>query len=175
LGTVLKISPVVAVPLLALRRQWRRLAAYVAGVIGFTGVSIWRLGWQTNLTWVTGIYPAISSGLGNIANRSFAGLVDALCGPKYFANFMNATEWPVPPGLALIEKACSLAIGLGFIFWCWRKRKDAKGLVVELVLLPLVGFRVDSAAGSACHKALLPRRTRRVRLTGFNPFAILGD
>ena len=138
LGTVLKISPVVAVPLLALRRQWRWLAAYVVGVVAFTGVSIWRLGWQTNLTWLTAIYPSISSGLGNHINRSFAGLVDALCGPRYFATLTTTTEWPIPPGLSLFEKACSLAIGLGFIFWCWRKRRDAKGLVDELILLPLV-------------------------------------
>ena len=33
LGTVLKIAPVVAVPFLALRRQWRWLAAYMVGVV----------------------------------------------------------------------------------------------------------------------------------------------
>ena len=27
---------------------------------------------------------------------------------------------------------------LGFLFWCWRKRSDAKGLIGELILLPLV-------------------------------------
>jgi len=138
LGTVLKVSPVVAVPLLALRRQWRWLAAYVAGVVAFTAVSIWGLGWQTNLTWLTAIYPSISSGAGNCFNRSLAGLVDALCGPPYFANLVNAMQWRVPPGLSLFEKACSLAMGLGFIFWCWRKRRDAKGLIDELILLPLV-------------------------------------
>jgi alpha-1,2-mannosyltransferase len=138
LGTALKVSPVVAVPLLLLRRQWRWLTAYVAGVIAFTGISIWRLGWQTHVTWLTAIYPCISTGLGNNINRSFAGLVDVLVGPKYFASQLTATEWPVPHGLGLIEKACSLAIGLGFIYWCWRRRKDAKGLVEELVLLPLV-------------------------------------
>jgi len=138
LGTVLKISPLVAVPLLALRRQWRWLAAYVMGVVAFTGISIWRLGWQTHLTWLTAVYPSISSGVGNIVNRSFAGLVDALCGPKYFASLSTAIQWPVPHGLALFEKACSLAVGLGFIFWCWRIRKDAKGLTQELILLPMV-------------------------------------
>jgi len=138
LGTVLKVSPVVAVPLLALRRQWRWLAAYVAGIVAFTGASIWTLGWQTNRTWLKAIYPSISSGLGNILNRSFAGLVDALCGPRYFANLTATTEWPVPRGLSLFEMACGLAIGLGFIFWCWRRRRDAKGLVDELILLPLV-------------------------------------
>jgi len=138
LGTVLKVSPIVAVPLFVLRRQWRWLAAYVAGVLAFTGVSIWQLGWRNNLTWLTAIYPSISSGVGNIVNRSFAGLVDALCGPRYFASLSAAIQWPVPHGLALFEKACSLAIGLGFIFWCWRKRKDAQGLIDELVLLPMV-------------------------------------
>jgi alpha-1,2-mannosyltransferase len=138
LGTALKISPVVAVPFLALRRQWRWLAAYVAGLVAFTGISIWQLGWQTHLIWLRDIYPCISSGLGNNINRSFAGLIDVLCGPRYYATQFTATEWPVPPGLSLFEKACGLAIGLGFFFWCWRKRKDAKGLVDELILLPLV-------------------------------------
>ncbi len=138
LGTVLKVSPIVAVPLLALRRQWRWLAAYASGVAGFMGCSIWALGWHTNFTWLTAIYPAISSGLGNTSNRSLAGLIDAICGPKYFANLNDATEWPVPHGLSLFEKACSLAIGLVFLYWCWRKRRDAKGLVDELILLPLV-------------------------------------
>jgi alpha-1,2-mannosyltransferase len=138
LGTVLKIQPVVAVPLLALRRQWRWLGAYVAGVVAFTGISIRGLGWQTNVTWLTAIYPNISSGVGSLYNRSFAGLVNALCGPPYFATLFSETEAPVPPGLGLFEKACSAAMVLGFIFWCWRKRRDAKGLMDELILLPLV-------------------------------------
>ena len=138
LGTVLKVSPAVAVPFLALRRQWRWLAAYLMGVVAFTGVSIWRLGAQTNLTWLTAIYPSISSGVGNIYNRSLAGLVDVLCGPPYSVPPSLHSEWPVPFALSLFEKGCSLAVGLGFLFWCWRKRKDGKGLVDELILLPLV-------------------------------------
>jgi hypothetical protein len=138
LGTALKVSPVAAVPILVLRRQWRWLAGYVAGIIAINGVSIWRLGWQTHLTWLTAIYPAISSGVGNNYNRSFAGLVDSLCGPKYFATLASSTEWPIPPGLSMFNKACSLAIGLGFLFWCWQNRKDAKGLIDQLILLPLI-------------------------------------
>lgn len=138
LGTALKVSPIVAVPFLILRRQWQWLAGYVAGVGAFTGISVWALGWRTNLTWLMGIYPSISSGVGSISNRSLAGLINVLVGPSYFATFYTDTEWAVPHGLALFEKVCSLAIGSGFIFWCWRKRKDARGLVNELVLLPLV-------------------------------------
>ncbi len=138
LGTALKVAPIIAVPLLVVRRQWRWLAAYVSGVVGFTAISVWQLGWQTNLTWLAAIYPSISSGVGNIVNRSFAGFIDALRGPRYFASFTDAIQWPVPPGLALLERICSVLICLGFVFWCWRTRKDAKGLVHELILLPLV-------------------------------------
>jgi hypothetical protein len=138
LGTVLKISPVVAVPFLVLRRKWRWLAAYGAGVAAFTGISIWRLGWQTHVTWFTDIYPCISSGVGNSSNRSFAGLLNALCGPPYVNTLTNIFEWPVPHGLALFEKACSVTMILGFLFWCWRKKRGAGGLVDELILLPIV-------------------------------------
>jgi hypothetical protein len=60
-----------------------------------------------------------------------------LFGPRYFAT-LTTTEWPVPPGLSLFEKACSVLILIGFLFWCWRKTRDAKGLAEELILLPLV-------------------------------------
>jgi hypothetical protein len=138
LGTALKVSPVFAVPLLALRRQWRWLAGYVVGIAIFTGLSIWVLGWQTNWTWLMGIYPGISSGVGSVFNRSLAGFIDALVGPRYSATLYTATQWAIPPRLILFEKACGAAISLGFFFWCWRKRKDAKGLIDELILLPLV-------------------------------------
>jgi hypothetical protein len=134
----LKVSPIVVVPFLALRRQWRWLAAYALGVLALTGISIWRLGWQTHLIWLTKIYPSISPGLGNGDNRSLAGLIDVLCGPKYFATLYTNTQWPVPPGLSLFENGCSLAIGLGFLFWCARRGNAARGLVHELILLPLV-------------------------------------
>ena len=127
-----------AVPFLALRRQWRWLIAYVFGLISFTAVSVWRLGWQTHLIWLTSIFPSISSGLGNIYNRSLAGLLDALSAPGYSAPPGPHSEWVVPPELSHFEKALSLAMVLAFLIWCWRKRKDAGGLIDELVLLPLV-------------------------------------
>ena len=36
-----------------------------------------------------------------------------------------------------------LAAGLGFFYWCWRKRKDAQELVYELTLLPVVFLLVS--------------------------------
>ena len=45
---------------------------------------------------------------------------------------------PFLPDWVCSRKLAALAIGLGFIFWCWRKRRDAKGLIDELILLPLI-------------------------------------
>jgi hypothetical protein len=138
LGTALKVSPVAAVPFLIVRRQWRWLAAYVGGLALLTGLSVWQLGWPTHLTWLRDIYPCISPGLGNYVNRSLAGLLDALCGPKYVVTQLTATEWPIPTGLAWCEKVLGSAIGLAFLYWCWRRTKRSAGVVEDLVLLPLV-------------------------------------
>jgi alpha-1,2-mannosyltransferase len=138
LGTVLKVVPIVAVSLFILRRQWRWLGAYVAGAAAFTGVSIWQLGWRTNLQWLTAVYPSIASGVGTVSNRSLAGLLNLIGVPHYFPILYADTGWPVPAGLALLEKVCSVAILLGFYFWCWRRRRDGQGLIDELILLPLL-------------------------------------
>jgi hypothetical protein len=50
LGTVIKVARAVAVPLLALRRQWRWLVAYGVWLIALTGISVWRLGWHGRTT-----------------------------------------------------------------------------------------------------------------------------
>jgi alpha-1,2-mannosyltransferase len=134
LGTVIKLAPAVAVPLLALRRQWRWLVAYAVCVIGLTGISVWRLGWQNNLTWLTAVYPGISCGVGNSDNRSLPGLIDALYAPGCVAS----SQCPVPAGLCLFHKACGVAVILVFLFWCWKKSKDASGVINELIVLPLV-------------------------------------
>ena len=134
LGTVLKLAPAVAVPLLALRRQWRWLVAYAVWVTGLAGVSVWRLGWQNNLTWLTAVYPGISCGVGNSDNRSLPGLIDALYAP----GCVVSSQCPVPAGLCLFYKACGVAAILVFLFWCWKKSKDASGVIDELIVLPLV-------------------------------------
>jgi len=134
LGTVIKLAPAVAVPLLALRRQWRWLVAYAVWVIVLTGISVWRLGWQNNLTWLTAVYPGISCGVGNSDNRSLPGLIDALYAP----GCVVSSQCPVPAGLCLFYKAFGVAAILVFLFWCWKRSKDASGVIVELTVLPLV-------------------------------------
>jgi hypothetical protein len=40
--------------------------------------------------------------------------------------------------LCLFYKAFGVAAILVFLFWCWKKSKDASGVIDELILLPLV-------------------------------------
>jgi hypothetical protein len=110
------------------------LFAYGVWLIALTGISIWRLGWQNNLTWLTVVYPGISCGVGYAENLSFAGLMDALYAPGCVAS----SHCPVPEGLCLFYKAGGAAVILAFLFWCWKKSKDASGVIDELIVLPLV-------------------------------------
>jgi alpha-1,2-mannosyltransferase len=133
-GTVIKVAPAIAVPLLALRRQWRWLAAYGVCLIALTGISVWRLGWRNNLTWLTAVYPDISCGVGISENRSLPGLIDALYAP----GCVVSSHCPVPEGLCLFHKAFAVVVILIFLFWCWEKSKHASGVIDELVVLPLI-------------------------------------
>ena len=127
LGTVLKVSPVVAVPLLALRRQWRWLAAYVAGVVAFTGISIWRLGWQTNLTWLTAIYPSISSGWEISPTAPSPALSMRCAAPRISTTLTTATEWPVPPGLSSVREGLQPGDRAGLHFLVLAKKEGRQG------------------------------------------------
>ena len=138
LGTVIKVAPAFAVPLLVIRRQWRWLAGYAVCAMGFTGLSVWRVGWQNHMIWLKKVYPALSCGIGVLDNRSLPGLIDLFspgCLPAGFC--------PVPGGVCMFNKVAGLAVGLGFFYWCWRKSKDAQGLAHELTLLPLVFLLVS--------------------------------
>jgi len=90
--------------------------------------------WQNNLTWLTRVYPGISCGVGYSGNHSLAGLIDALYAPGCVVTL----QFPLPEGLCLFHKACGVAVILAFLFWCWKKSKDASGVIDELIVLPLI-------------------------------------
>lgn len=133
LATAIKVSPIFAVPLLALRRQWRWLFAYALASAALLALSGWWAGWQNQMLWAGHVAPAISWGIKGFYNRSLPGLVLALSDPHNLRTFL-----PASPACRLLN---SVASGLGyvaFLLWCWRQRKDSQALPVELILLPVI-------------------------------------
>jgi hypothetical protein len=143
LGSAIKLSPVYAVPLFALRRQWRWLFAYGAWSVLLLAASVWGVGWRNHVLWAGQVAPALSGGIKSIGNRSLAGLVYALSDSGRLL-----TQLPTPQGWSLLMKAVS-AIGYStFLFWCWRKRRDSRCLVLEITLLPLIVLLISPISWS---------------------------
>lgn len=138
LGTAIKLNPVYAVPLLAMRRKWRWLASYCVVSLALLAISVWRLGWQNHVIWAGQVAPALSCGIKSFWNRSLASFIFGLAEPRRLL-----TALPGLPGLCLFTKAMSVACYFAFLGWCWKQRRDSKGLMFELVLLPLVVLLVS--------------------------------
>lgn len=138
LGTAIKVSPVYALPLLAMRRQWCWLASYGAASMVLLAFSTWRVGWTNHVVWFGQVAPALSSGIKYYYNRSLPGFIFALGDPQRLL-----TALPGPTGLVLFNKAVSLVCYFAFLIWCWRKRRDSQGLQLEMILLPLVVLLVS--------------------------------
>ena len=133
IGAAVKVTPILVVPLMLMRRQWRWLASYALWGLAILGLSIWSLGWENHVIWATRISPLLSCGDKFFANRSLPGLVLGVCNPRELVG-----SHQVSTGICLFNKALSALCLLGFLGWSWTKRKDAGGLAHELVLMTLV-------------------------------------
>jgi hypothetical protein len=116
-----------------MRRQWRWLLGYGLASVALLALSVWKVGWQNHIVWARQVAPALSWGLKMFYNRSLPGFVLALADPHNLVTHQpSAAPW------RLFNKALSGLAYLGFLFWCWKQRKDSKALPFELIVLPLV-------------------------------------
>jgi Glycosyltransferase family 87 len=53
IGTAVRLTPAIVVPIFILRRQWKGLISYVATLSALLLFSIWRVGWQAHHFYVT--------------------------------------------------------------------------------------------------------------------------
>jgi len=70
LGTLVKVTPALAVGLFLLRRQWKWLLSYAGWLLGLQALSIWRLGWDNHASFAKQVLPALSCGTATLVNKS---------------------------------------------------------------------------------------------------------
>jgi len=136
-ATAIKVSPILVVPLMLMRRQWRWLAYYMLWSLVILGLSIWAVGWQNHVLWLTKVSPLLSCGVEHFANRSLAGFVTGICNSGQLLGLV------VPPGICTFNRGLCALCYLGFLGWCWTKRKSADGLTHELVFMTVVCLLVS--------------------------------
>jgi hypothetical protein len=132
-GTAIKVFPVLVVPLMLVRRQWRWLGYYLLWGSVLLGLSIDILGWPNHALWLTRVAPLLSCGFEYFGNRSLSGFIVALCRPHGMLIYPE-----IPRAVCWVNKALCGLLFASFLWWCWSKRKTAQALTYELLLMMLV-------------------------------------
>jgi len=136
LATMIKVSPVLAVGIFLLRRQWRWLIAYALWMGAFLGVGVWQVGWQNHVLWFSRVLPMLSGGVPYFASKSLPTLVVNLYLRQVPLDVRNLPS--IPAALVSLTKGLSLTLYLGTLFYFWKRCPSAKNLVHELAVISLV-------------------------------------
>jgi hypothetical protein len=134
LGTMVKVSPVMAVGLFLLRRQWKWLLCYAGWMALLTGIAVWRLGWENHVLWFTQVLPELSHGVAYYANKAPAALIFEL----YLRRVPVVSQYDVPSWLDRIVKGANFLVYCGVLLYFWKKNRRPTAMVYELVTLALV-------------------------------------
>jgi hypothetical protein len=138
-AAMVKVSPVIVLPLFLLRRQWKWVFSYAGCTLVLLAVSVWRLGFENHVLWWTQVFPYLSNGLAFVSNRSLA----AFLFDVYLWNVPLAYNAQVPMYVVKLAKALDALIYFGVLFYVWRKNKTASSLLHELAVLSLVSLIVS--------------------------------
>lgn len=142
LATMVKVTPVLVVPLLLLRRQWKWLFAYTGWMVLFLGIGIWQVSWENHVTYVTQMLPSMSSGFPNARNRSLFTVVQSV----YFGDAFHDLEQPpisIPPALTVSTKAVALGLYLGLLLYFYKRNRTASRVGDELCALAILSLLIS--------------------------------
>lgn len=139
LATAVKLTPVIAVPVMVVHRKWRWLAAYLVALLCISGISVGQAGWAIHRQFVGEVLPAIACGTPVRDNVSlFATVEEVIMGhvPDGLAD-----PQPVPEVGCLLAKiivGVVLAIMVVRVTRRWRERFEVDDVVLMLLAtLPL--------------------------------------
>lgn len=140
----IKLTPLILIPLMIIRRQWKWLAAFAGWSVLLLAISFWQLGWQNHREFLTKIMPAMSAGIAERNNRTLLSLFQFIelrkiptienIGSEDAALRANSTIlFKIPAALAL----------LGTLYYFRRDNKTASQLISEMYALVLLSLIVS--------------------------------
>jgi hypothetical protein len=139
LAVIIKLTPVVVVPLMVVRKQWKWLIAFCYWSVLLWGISIWQLGWQNHQEFLTRVMPAMSQGLPHFENRSLSTVLYVVSTGK-FVSFEDARKGAYTPSpifpFSPITILAILTFG-GMLFFFWYVNKTDSQIYIEVFLLLL--------------------------------------
>jgi hypothetical protein len=139
LATMIKITPIIVVPLLVFHRKWKWLAAYGCWMLCMLAFSIWQAGWAAHAQFLHSVMPSVSCGIPSSYNASIVVYVQEL----FLGYVPTAKLPPALPALACVaSKAVSFVIFAAMIirFYLYRREQN---LVRHLILMILVSLVIS--------------------------------
>jgi hypothetical protein len=140
LATLIKLTPVLAVPILIIHRRWKWLIAYVAWIISLLIFSVWQAGWTAHQQFFREVLPSISFGAPAYTNSSIIAYVQEL--------FLRYVPGPLSPPHTLPLYAGAVSRWVASLVYslmlvrAYLRRRDGD-LVRDLVIMALLGIVVS--------------------------------
>lgn len=139
-ATLIKLTPLIALPLLIIHRQWKWAAAYFAWICALLIFSVWQTGWAMHQQYWHGVLPSISCGAPVCQNSSIVAYVQEL----FLGHVPIAPQAPltIPPYACAFSRSIALAVYVLMVVRFYLKRHD-RDLVRDLVVMALLGIAVS--------------------------------
>jgi Gpi18-like mannosyltransferase len=138
-ATMIKLTPIIAVPLLAMHRKWRWLAAYGCWMVCLIVFSIWRAGWAAHEQFLHRVIPSLSCGVATVGNVSIMAFVQEL-----FLGYvpMDGFQSTLPRFACALSKGVSFTI-LGLMMFRFYRYRKNENLVLHLGLVILLSQAIS--------------------------------
>ena len=144
LAVFIKLTPLIIVPLMIMRRQWKWLGAFATWSVLLLAVSVWQLGWQNHNEFLTKVMPAMSNGVAERNNRSLLSAFQFIkFGKIPLSEDIQSGAVVMPKSSEGLFKISAALIFFGILYYLWRVNKTASGLVTEMYLLLLLSLIIS--------------------------------
>jgi alpha-1,2-mannosyltransferase len=137
-ATLLKLTPVLAIPVLIVHRRWKWLAAYAAWMCCLLLLSIDQAGWAVQRQFWRVVLPAISCGAPICQNSSLVAYLEEL----FLRQVPNAAPVTLPPHACAVSRVVTLTVYALFLVRFYLRRRDGE-LVRDLGLMILLELAVS--------------------------------
>jgi Glycosyltransferase family 87 len=139
-ATLIKLTPVLAVPVLVFHRRWRWLLAYGGSLLSLAGLSVWQAGWAIHRQFVHQVLPSLACGTPICLNTSITAVVQQI----FIGGVPNWRQplLTLPPHACNISRAVAGAVYVILLFRFFRKRADAD-LVKDLMLMAILTITIS--------------------------------
>lgn len=135
----IKLTPIIVVPLMIIKRQWKWLTAFCVWCVLLLGLSVWQLGWENHREFAARLMPAMSSGIPVTDNRSLSTFFYAVGAGKFMTfDEVIAGEYISPPVISTtLFKLTAIASLFSLLFFFWKNSRKDSPLYIEIFILTL--------------------------------------